>query len=113
MAAISGTGPFGAFTLKVTPEDLKGKAQEISTQISSMRSSLDSMLSLAAKTVQYWTGDAADVHRELFESVRPLMEDVLNRYTEHNASLEQIADRYIETENQIVQDSESLPVSPL
>jgi len=41
------------------------------------------------------------------------VEELLRRYTEHNADLKQIAERYIETEHQVVQETDSLPVSPL
>ncbi|MBE6758571.1 MAG: WXG100 family type VII secretion target [Ruminococcaceae bacterium] len=113
MAGISGTGPFGAFTLTVTPEELLGQAATIDTEVQGLRELLDRMLSMAEKTDFYWKGDAAEAHRELFESVRPQMEELLRRYTEHNADLKQIAERYIETEHQVVQETDSLPVSPL
>jgi len=113
MAAVSGVGSFGAFTLKVTPEELKSKSQTITTEINNLRNALETMQNVARKTTQYWSGDAGDAHRELFESIAPIMDEVLNRYTEHNTSLDNIASNYIEAESEIVKASESLPNSPL
>lgn len=113
MANLSGVGAFGAYTLTVTPEALHSGADGITANVNKLRDAFDKITNTARNTASYWQGEAGDAHRELFELIKPVMEEILARYSEHAGDLHDIASTYSGAEDSIVKEVESLPPSPL
>jgi len=113
MASISGVSSFGGYTLSVTPELLLDKSTSVLTAIRDTNQLFEEVTRIAKNTVQYWKGEAGDIHRELFASIVPVMEEIFNRYTEHGNDLNSIAVTYSGAESAAENIIESLPDNPL
>ncbi|MCD7981726.1 MAG: WXG100 family type VII secretion target [Clostridiales bacterium] len=100
-------------TLKVTPEELKTQSGKVRTRIQNLESSFETMRTLISGTAAYWTGSAAEAHREDYESKKGTIEEMINRYTEHVRDLETMAGVYQEAEAQAVNLADELPASSL
>lgn len=55
------------FTIRVTPAMLVSASTDISKSTDRMKSAFSEMSSMIQRTAGYWTGDAAELHRALFE----------------------------------------------
>lgn len=95
--------------LKVTPEQLKAKASEVSAEIKEMQSAFEELASIVSRTSVYWLGEAGDCHRRIFEGNREEVEIMIRRLKEHPADLLQMADLYEKTEEKIQEATEALP----
>ena len=79
----------GQVTIKVSPETLLAKAEELTGAISQLGSDFETVKDGVTKTRAYWNGKAADAHRKAFESRYEEMDEMLRRLKEHPADLEQ------------------------
>jgi len=100
-------------TLKVTPEELKTQSGNVRTRIQSLEASFETMNTLIEGTTAYWTGSAAEAHREDYQGKKNTIKEMLSRYTEHVRDLETMAGVYQEAETQAASLADELPASSL
>lgn len=93
----------------VTPEQLYTKAEQVSSEISSMKGRFDSMKSVIEKTSSYWIGDAGDHYREVYSEQEPSLEEMFARLSEHVTDLQTIAGQYVTTEKMVQNMTQALP----
>lgn len=96
-------------SIKVDPEVMRQKAISVKFQINKMERSFQSLETTVNKTKNYWIGEAADVHRDYFESAKPEIEKMFRRLKEHSRELNEMALVYSNVERDITQLSEDLP----
>lgn len=82
------------FTIRVTPAMLVSASTDISKSTDRMKSAFSEMSSMIQRTAGYWTGDAAELHRALFEDQVPKMEAIVARFIGQSDRLNQIAANY-------------------
>lgn len=82
------------FTIRVTPAMLVSASTDISKSTGHMKSAFSEMSLMVQRTAGYWTGDAAELHRTLFEEQVPRMEAIIARFVEQTDRLKQIAGNY-------------------
>lgn len=95
--------------LKVSPDQLRQKAEQIAQHTANAQKSWQRLCELASLAKHYWEGDAADFAGRLFEETRQEAEDAFRRLREHPVRLMQMAGVYIEAEQQAAQLVKSLP----
>lgn len=94
--------------IKVQPEVLDAKAQEVTTAIAQMERLFDAALNTVSRTQYYWIGAAGEVHRKAFEDQRDDITAILNRLKEHPVDLQKIANTYRETERALTEAASQL-----
>lgn len=97
------------FTIRTSPEALTAASEYISKKAALIETVFSELRTKVQKTSSFWTGDAADLHRSLFEEQLPAMESVVSRFKGQAASLQQIANNYAEGKNFAVTTVEDLP----
>ncbi len=95
--------------LKVSPDVMKAKAQEITGQISSISKSWQEMCNIINKSKGYWEGDAGDYHRKAFDENKSDVEELLKRLKEHPGDLLTMAGIYTQAEAEAQALASSLP----
>lgn len=99
----------GGITLRVTPEQLKSKADEVSAEIRAMENAFEELARNVSRTSQYWIGEAGDKCRSLYEEDRQQVEEMLKRLKEHPADLLTMAQVYEDVERRVEEMSNALP----
>lgn len=84
--------------IKVQPEVLRAKADEVSGAIVQMEQTFESVQSTVERTRYYWIGEAGELHRRMFEEQKDDVEELLKRLKEHPVDLQKIAQTYSDTE---------------
>ncbi len=105
----SGVAGLGNVELKVTPEELTTKAQEVKNKIATMQAQFNELERLMTKTGAYWIGEAGDYHRKMYTDLAENEETVFARLNEHPVDLVTIAQQYTSTELTIESIVEELP----
>lgn len=82
------------FTIQVTPAMLVSASSDISKSTDRIKSAFTEMSSMVQRTAGYWTGDAAELHRALFEEQVPKMEGIVSRFVGQADRLKQISSNY-------------------
>ncbi len=82
------------FTIRVTPEILTSASADVSKKADCLKSVFLEMDAIMQRTSEYWTGDAADLHRALLKEQLPKMDTVISRFMEQADKLKQIAANY-------------------
>lgn len=100
-------------TLLVTPEQLQNTASGFQAQASQVKSLHDSMLAKVMNLCNTWTGTASDSYRTKFNALKPSMEKIYSMISEHVRDLNEMAEQYINAENQAKSAAENLPASTL
>lgn len=95
--------------LKVSPDSLKSKAQEIDGQINRVESYWNQISQLIKNSKSYWVGDASDEHQKYRNDVEDDVTQVIKRLREHPKDLLKMADVYEKTESELVKQTSSLP----
>ena len=85
--------------IKVTPEVLEKKAQEVTAAVSQMERCFEQVQNLVARTRYYWVGQAGELHRELVTDKKEDMEQIIKRLKDHPDNLRKIAGTYRATES--------------
>lgn len=88
--------------LKVSPDELKAKAEEISRQISSFEADWKQFSYLVQNSKSYWTGDTGDAHQKMFMQYKEDVERIIKRLHEHPEDLLKMAGLYEESEQRAV-----------
>lgn len=97
------------FTIRTSPEALTAASEYISKKAALIETAFSELRAKVQKTSSFWTGDAADLHRSLFEEQLPTMESVVSRFKGQAARLQQIASNYAEGKAFAVTNVEDLP----
>ena len=100
-------------TLMVSEEEMQAAAAELSGYISNMDVCFQRMKRTMEQTCLYWTGDAGDAHRQLYQEQVETTEEILARYQEHVIDLNEMAGIYVQAATNIAAMIDELPVSEL
>ena len=101
------------FTLRVTPEVLKQRADEFSTMVANIQTHFEQIEETSSQTRGYWLGDAGDRDREGYASYKEDIAFVLKRLKEHPVDLLKMAGIYEEREQENIAVIEELPTNNL
>ncbi|MDE6957732.1 MAG: WXG100 family type VII secretion target [Lachnospiraceae bacterium] len=96
-------------TLKVAPETLKSKANEITEQIKRLSSNWEKMEQTIKNSKNYWEGEASDLHQKYCKEVEPGVNTILKRLREHPTDLLNMANLYDEAEQKADEIANALP----
>lgn len=95
--------------IRVTPQQLLTKADEVSKKVDSLKRAFDQMEVLVNGTQTYWKGEAGDAHREIYKSEKETIEAMIKRLSEHPADLRVIAQNYMNVESAVTSMAVELP----
>lgn len=91
--------------IKVSPEVLDAKAQDVMGEIKQMEQLFKEVQELAARTRYYWIGAAGELHRKLVEDKKGDIEKIIKRLKDHPTNLQKIAGVYRTTESSQTEQS--------
>lgn len=91
----------GGISIKVRPEVLVEKSQEVSASIRKMASCFDDLERIVNRTSYYWIGEAGDMHRRLYQEQKDHVDEMMKRLKEHPADLLTIAQNYVQVEQTV------------
>lgn len=97
------------FTIRVTPEVLMSTSEDILKKTEIVEDAFSEMQVKVQQTSSFWTGDAAELHRSLFDEQIPAMESIVNRFRAHADKLKQIAGNYADAKATVMTVVEELP----
>ena len=100
-------------TLLVTPEALLQKSQTFRSMAVQVKALHDDMINRVNATASGWEGNAADAYRAKFAALQSAMDTINRMIMEHSTDLEQMAQTYMDAENQNASLVDSLPASTL
>jgi len=89
--------------LKVTPEEVRTKANEIKTQKSLLEDYMQDMRNKVTELGGYWQAASGENYAEKYQSVSNSVQGALERIQQHIDNLIAAADRYDELETSQVQ----------
>lgn len=95
--------------LKVSPDTLKTKAQEIQSQISRFESYWNQLNQIVRNTKGYWIGDASNSHQSQMSDYEEDVRRLLLRLKEHPNDLLKMAGIYEKVEETAVKSANTLP----
>ena len=95
--------------LVVDTSVMVSQAAEVRSLCNAVKADFQSMRELMNKTKNYWTGEAADLHRKLYDNQREDIDLIIRRIMEHPTDLEQMAGVYDEGERNNINASQNLP----
>ena len=91
----------GDVVIKVGPEVLVEKSQEVSASIRKMASCFEDLERIINRTNYYWIGEAGDMHRSLYQEQKENVDEMIRRLKEHPQDLLTIAQNYVQTEQAV------------
>lgn len=91
----------GDVVIKVEPEVLVEKSQEVSASIRKMASCFEDLERIINRTNYYWIGEAGDMHRRLYQEQKENVDEMMRRLKEHPQDLLTIAQNYVQTEQAV------------
>ena len=100
-------------TLLVTPETLQQKSQTFRTMAIQVKALHDDMIQRVNASASGWEGNAADSYRTKFSALQSSMDTINRMIMEHSTDLDQMAQVYIDAENQASSQVDALPASNL
>ena len=80
--------------IKVTTEEVRAKAQEITTQKSMMEAYMQDMASKVSQLGNYWKAASGETYIEKYQNVTSNIQKSLDVLEQHVTNLQQAADRY-------------------
>ena len=95
--------------LKVDPDVLKSKSQEITSQIGKIENYWNRIHDTISNSNSYWQGEASDYHRKYLKDNDDDVKNLLKRLKEHPRDLQTMAGIYVEAENTASQMASALP----
>ena len=84
--------------LKVTPETLEKMSGDIQNKIQQIKSQFHEIES-EINLLGYWEGNASEVHKKQFDTLKPEMQEALDRLQRRPEELLKMAGLYQTTEN--------------
>ena len=100
-------------TLIVSEEEMQAAAAELSGYIANMDNCFQRMMQTMERTNGYWTGDAGDAHRQLYQEQVETTQEIIARYQEHVVDLNEMAGIYVQTGVSIATLIDEMPISEL
>jgi WXG100 family type VII secretion target len=97
------------FSIRATPEVLTVAAEAIGANTKALETTFSEMRTKVQQTSSFWTGEAAELHRSLFEEQIPAMEALIGRFRSRADQLRQIADNYAGVRAAVQTTVEELP----
>lgn len=91
----------GGISIKVRPEVLVEKSQEVSASIRKMASCFDDLERIINRTSYYWIGEAGDMHRRLYQEQKDNVDEMMKRLKEHPEDLLTISQNYVQVEQAV------------
>lgn len=98
-----------AIVLKVKPEVLKKRANDITSSINSIEKELAEIGTVVKGTKKYWEGDASNIHQKHYKTFEDDIPKVIKRLKEHPVDLLKMANLYDKTESENKQLALKLP----
>lgn len=95
--------------LKVTPEELKVKAEQVNGHLSVLRQRFQSMEQSVNHSAAYWQGEAGEMHRRDYQERKESIGEIFQRLSEQVSDLQEIAANYQESERQVSEFLGDLP----
>lgn len=95
--------------LKVSPEEMKKKAEKVQSQINSIKKDWNRIDEIIQKTRNYWEGDASVKHKNHKSMLEDDLSYVLKRLQEHPEDLLKMAGVYEESTQTAQKIANSLP----
>lgn len=89
--------------LKVTTEEVQGKAQEINAQKDTMENQMEEMLAQVSSLENSWESDSGSKYIEQYQTVTNNIKNSLEALQTHVTNLTQAAERYETLEGQQAQ----------
>ena len=96
-------------SLRVTPEELRNVADEITAEVQSIKTCLRNINSEVTSTQSYWHGDASEKHISNYQEMKPNIDAIVGELETAPSDLLEIAGLYEETEEINVQLAFELP----
>ncbi|ALU13052.1 WXG100 family protein [Eubacterium limosum] len=96
--------------LKVTPEEVREKSNQINQQKGEMEGNMQEMLQKVSQLGEAWKTPSGENYVEKFQSVRQEIQDSLNALQKHTDNLVQAAETYDTLEQSQMQKVDSLSV---
>lgn len=89
------------FDIKVSPETLMEKAEEVREQAVRLQDDFRQLEEIISRTEGYWQGEAGDLHRSMYKGRKDQISSTLKRLQDFPTDLEKMAGVYsrAETEN--------------
>lgn len=84
----------GTIMITVSPEVLVKQAEEVRQLGIDMKKRFYSLQTMVERTKGYWIGDAAELHRKIFDEHKDDIEHMLRRLMEHPDDLLAISENY-------------------
>lgn len=97
------------FIIRVTPDVLVSASEDILKYAELIEDTFSHMQTKVQRTDSFWSGDAAELHRTLFDDQIPAMESIVNRFRAHADKLKQIAGNYANAKATVMTAVEELP----
>lgn len=95
--------------LKVSPDTLKSKAQEIQSQISRFESYWNQLDQIVRNTKGYWIGDASNSHQRQMRDYEEDVRRLVLRLKKHPSDLLKMAGIYEKVEETVEKTANTLP----
>ena len=95
--------------IKVSTERMRAAADSVESKMNVMRDSFDELDSIMRNCTSYWEGDGADHYRQVYDSYKDDISEVLARLREQIMDLRQMAGIYEQTEQTNTSKGASLP----
>ncbi|MCD7887505.1 MAG: hypothetical protein LUG44_07805 [Clostridiales bacterium] len=92
---------------------LKTQADAVRTQLTAMQEQFETLRTVMSGTASYWTGEAAEAHRNAYTSQLDSIDAMLTRYEAYVTDLEIMAGVYETVEAAVQSAAESLPAVTL
>lgn len=96
--------------LKVTPEEVRDKANQISQHKGQMEGNMQEMMQKVGQLGEVWKTPSGENYIEKYQSVRQEIQDSLNALQKHTENLVQAAETYESLEQSQIQKVESLSI---
>ena len=98
-----------AIQLKVSPQALKAKSSEISSDISKLQRQWSRIGEVISSTKSYWEGEGSDTHQRYYRNVSDDVTKLLRRLKEHPTDLMKMAGVYDAAEQKASERAGKLP----
>lgn len=95
-------------TLNVTPEQLTQSASEFSGKAGAISNLTSEMTSMVTGMASSWEGEASAAYINKFRGLEDDIQKMIRMVQEHAKDLEDMAKNYMDTESQIISETETL-----
>ncbi len=97
-----------AFTLKVSPDELKAAANKINSEIADLKAGWGQLAQTVLHAKGYWSGEAGYAHQKQFQQYGQDVERIIARLRKHPDDLMAMAGLYEATETEAAEKTQEL-----